>query len=152
MLNPLSVFRLGNPAQQQRQTATAPIAKQHASLKEAESSTPSRRALAPVTGNQVNTMQRIKNFVSGPSASTFTVANDMVHQTASAKKVSHQDTYQNCLTLCVMPFHMLFSRLAALVRHLNLFQPPCVHSAQLSRDVLCPLFLRQASAASDGTV
>jgi hypothetical protein len=119
MLNPLSVFRLGNPAQQPRQTATAPIAKQHASLKEAESSTPSRRALAPVTGNQVNTMQRIKNFVSGPSASTFTVANDMVHQTASAKKVSHQHTYQHCFTLCAMPFHMLFSRHAALVRHKN---------------------------------
>jgi hypothetical protein len=137
MLNPLSVFRLGNPAQQQRQTATAPTAKQHASLKEAESSTPSRRALAPVTGNQVNTMQRIKNFVSGPSASTFTVANDVMQQTASAKKVSHQHTCQNCFTLCVMPFHMLFSRLAALVRHLNPFQPPCVHSAQaLSRCVV----------------
>ena len=151
MLNPLSVFRLGNPAQQQRQTATAPIAKQHASLKEAESSTPSRRALAPVTGNQVNTMQRIKNFVSGPSASTFTVANDMVHQTASAKKVSHQHTYRNCFTLCVMPFHMLFSRLAALVRPKPISAALRSFSAALSRCVVS-VFLRQASAASDCTL
>ncbi len=55
----------GDPGQQQRLPATAPIAKQHASLKEADRNNPSRRALTPV-GNQVNTMQ-LKNFVSGHS-------------------------------------------------------------------------------------
>jgi len=88
MLN--SVFRIGSSSRQQpQQQAARPVAKQHASVMEADANTPTRRALAPVSGNQVNAMQRIRNFVAGPSAGGFAVMSDASHiqQTASAKKV-----------------------------------------------------------------
>jgi hypothetical protein len=85
MLN--SVFRIGSAPRQQQQAVQVPIAKQHASLKEQNANTPTRRVLAPVTGNQVNAIQRIKNFVTGPSGSSFSIASDFPQQTASAKKV-----------------------------------------------------------------
>ena len=88
MLN--SVFRIGSSNRQQPQAAALPVAKQHASLMENDSTTPSRRVLAPVSGNQVNAMQRIRNFVSGPSsAGGFAILADASHpqQTASAKTV-----------------------------------------------------------------
>lgn len=84
MLN--SVFRIGSAPRQQQQAVQVPIAKQHASLKEQNANTPTRRVLAPVTGNQVNAIQRIKNFVTGPSGSSFSIASDFPQQTASAKK------------------------------------------------------------------
>ena len=79
MLNNLFRTALGNRQQQQ----TAPVAaKQHAAVKDANADTPTRRALAPVSGNQVNSMTRSK-----ASAAGFTVATDVPHLTASAKKV-----------------------------------------------------------------
>lgn len=97
MLN--SVFRIGSSNRQQpQQGAALPVAKQHASLMENDSTTPSRRVLAPVSGNQVNAMQRIRNFVSGPtSAGGFAILADASHpqQTASAKKVR-----RTCLPPC----------------------------------------------------
>jgi hypothetical protein len=92
MLN--GVFRIGvvnrsQQPQQQKHHAPPLLAKQHPVIKESDSNTPTRRALAPVSGNQVNAMQRIRNFVSGPlSQPSFVVASDVPQLTASAKKVA----------------------------------------------------------------
>ena len=68
----LNIFRFGsNSSQRPQQAAPLPVAKQHASLREADSNTPTRRALAPVSGNQ---MKRAGSDIP-------------VQQTASAKKV-----------------------------------------------------------------
>ena len=84
MLN--SVFRIGSSSRQQpQQQAARPVAKQHASVMEADANTPTRRALAPVSGNQVNSMTRSKATAAAPAG--FTVATDVPHLTASAKKV-----------------------------------------------------------------
>ena len=82
MLNNLFRTALGNRQQQQ----TAPVAaKQHAAVKDANADTPTRRALAPVSGTQVNSMTRSKASAAAPAG--FTVATDVPHLTASAKKV-----------------------------------------------------------------
>ena len=64
MLNNLFRTALGNRQQQQ----TAPVAaKQHAAVKDANADTPTRRALAPVSGNQVNSMTRSKASAAAPA-------------------------------------------------------------------------------------
>jgi hypothetical protein len=69
----LNIFRFGSSSSNNRpqQAAALPVAKQHASLRETDANTPTRRALAPVSGNQ---MKRVASDIP-------------TQQTASAKKV-----------------------------------------------------------------
>jgi len=115
MLN--SVFRMGSSAPKQNSQQPLAVAKQHAAMQEPSTNTPTRRALAPVSGNQANTMQRIKNFVTGPSAS-FTVASDMPQQTASAKKVC-----RHTCPLCPRPRPAALGALLTPLLLLALFAP-----------------------------
>jgi len=145
MLN--SVFRMGSSAPKQNSQQPLAVAKQHAAMQEPSTNTPTRRALAPVSGNQANTMQRIKNFVTGPSAS-FTVASDMPQQTASAKKVCRH----TCL-LCPRPRPAVLGALPTPLLLLALFAPRTrLVSTRLTRRVggAAPSVLLESWRSSQG--